>query len=600
MKQKMKKTKIIYLIILFAVFASFAQSPLYEKSKLAQSYEKVGDFVNAEQIYLELYRSNKTNREYFEGIVRAKKALNKFTELIPFVEEQITIKPSTELFALLGELYWRTGKLVNAKDAWQKAIQLEPDKEKSYTIISTTQSSLQQFELAIETLLEGRKKLHSNSLFAEELIKLYLITKRFEETLQETLLIFDRTRDISGAQAKIGLLIGFKETHPSIQNALQYPPNGLEREYKTLLGWFFRSVNRYDKALQIYIELDKNLNSRGYEVLNFAQSSLNDGEYVYAIKGFEYVISLGKSSPYLMNALYGIAKAMELQTVESNSANTDLIKDVLKRYDKIIDEYPNEQIVFEIKFRSASLLAKYLHNYITAKKYLNELISSNNPYTLNAYLLLGDISLFEGNFKKAEDMYRYVIIASKSRKANEYYASVLKLAKSYYYQGNLDSAQYYFSTLLEDATPEITSEALAKSLFIEQNRQFTFALQYIAKAELEAEQSNFDSSIVYYREALEKVEGTQLAEFIYLQISKTFLEISDFTKSENNLKEFLRKYPESIYTDEAIFTLGVTYFKEEKYPESVGVFTELLTKFPKSIFNAKARSFIEKIRNKQS
>jgi tetratricopeptide (TPR) repeat protein len=596
----MKKAKIIYLALLFVVSLSFSQNPLQEKLKLAQAYEKIGDYTNAEQIYLELYTSNKTNREYFEGIVRCKKALNKFTELIPVVEEQIAIAPNPELYALLGELNWRTGKLVNAKDCWQKAIQLEPNSEKTYTVVSSIQSSLQQFELAIETLLEGRKKLNSNTIFAEDLIRLYLITKNFKDVLSETLLMLNQTRNISDAQAKIGLLIAFKETHPLIQNALKNPPNGFEREYKLLLGWFFRATNQYDKALPVYIELDKSQNSRGYEVLNFAQSSLNDGEYTFAIKGFEYVVSLGKSSPYLMNALYGIAKAIEFKAIELNRADTNLIKDVLRRYEKIIDEYPNDPVVFEIKFRTAFLYAKYLFNHTTAKKYLKDLTNKNNPFSLNAYLLMGDIFLFEENFEEAEKMYRKVIQITINKKGVEYYTSVLKLAKSFYFQGSIDSAQYYFSTLLEDATPEITSEALSKSLFIEQNKQYTLALHYTAKAELKAEQNQLDSAITLYKIALEKTKGTPFAEFLDLQISITLLEMSDYTKSEANLKEFLKQYPESIYTDEALFTLGVVYYKQDKFIESIGTFTELLTKFPKSIFNAKARNYIEKIRNRQS
>lgn len=596
----MKNTKIIYLALLFAVYLSFSQTTIQEKLKLAQAYEKIGDYTNAERIYLELYTSNKTNREYFEGIVRCKKTLNKFTELIPIVEEQIAFKPNTELYALLGELNWRTGKLVDAKDFWQKAIQLEQNSEKTYIIVSTIQSSLQQFGLAIETLLQGRKKLNSNTIFAEELIKLYLITKNFEDMLKEVLSMLNKTRNIPDAQAKIGLLIGYKETHTLIQNALQNPPNSLQREYKLLLGWFFRAINQYDKALRIYIEFDKSQNSRGYEVLNFAQSSLNDGEYTFAIKGFEYVISLGKNSPYLMNALYGIAKAIELKAVESNHVDTNLIKDVLKRYEKIIDEYHNDPVVFEVKFRTASLYAKYFFDYTTAKKYLKDLINKNNPFSLNAYLLLGDISLFEENFEEAEKMYRKAIQIAMNRKGVEYSTSVLKLAKSFYFRGNLDSAQYYFSTLLEDTTPEITSEALSKSLFIEQNKQYTLALHYTAKAELKVEQNQPDSAIILYNKALEKAEGTPLAEFLNLQISITFLAMSDYAKSEINLKEFLKQYPESIYTDEILFTLGVVYYKQDKLIESIGAFTELLTKFPKSIFNAKARSYIEKIRNKQS
>lgn len=596
----MKKAKIIYLALLFVVSLSFSQTPLQEKLKLAQAYEKIGDYTNAEQIYLELYASKKTNREYFEGIVRCKKALNKFTELIPFVEEQITFAPNPELYALLGELNWRTGKLANAKDCWQKAIQLEPIAEKTYTIVSTTQSSLQQFPLAIETLLEGRKKLNSNTIFAEDLIKLYLITKNFEDMLKEILLMLHQTRNISDAQAKIGLITSFKETHTLIQNALKNHPTGFEREYKLLLGWFFRAINQYDKALNVYIELDKSQNSRGYEVLNFAQSSLNDGEYTYAIKGFEYVVSLGKNSPYLMNALYGIAKAIELKATEANRADTNLIKDVLRRYEKIIDEYPNDAVAFEIKFRTAFLYAKYLFNYTTAKKYLKDLTNKSNPLSLNAYLLMGDIFLFEENFEEAEKMYRKVMQITINKKGVEYYTSVLKLAKSFYFQGNIDSAQYYFSTLLEDATPEITSEALLKSLFIEQNKQYTLALHYTAKAELKAEQNQLDSAITLYEIALEKTEGTPFAEFLDLQISKTLLEMSEYTTSETNLKEFLKQYPESIYTDEALFTLGVVYYKQDKFIESIGIFTELLTKFPKSIYNAKARSYVEKIRNRQS
>ncbi len=594
-------TKLIFLTFILSVAIAFSQNIEQSKYRLAQSYESVGDFINAEVLYEELYRQNQNNLDYLNGLIRCKKNLSKFTELIPIVEEAVQRKPSVELYSTLAELNWRTGKLNHAKDYWSKAINLEPQKEETYRIVSNTQSSLQQFNLAVETYLLGRKNLRTNAIFSEELFRLYLITQDYKSAINETFSNFENSLNINNAQAKLGLLVALndKQVNSQIESKLKSYPRDKEIYYKNLTAWFYRSIGEFDKALDIYIEQDKERNFRGYEVLNFASSCLNDGQFDIATKGYEYVVSLGKT-PYLLNALYGLARTFEAKAIEGKNFDKKVVTEIIERYESLIEKYPDEQITNEIRYRAAEFYARYLFDYPNALKHLETIRSVNPKLQTKALFLKADLLLFQYQFDQAREIYFQTAKKNKQSNTEEYYLALLKIANSLYYQGNLDSSLYYYSELLVDAPADITSEALIKSLFIEANKQYNYAMEQIGRAELKIEQNNLDSAISIYENCLESTFKTPLEEYINLQLAKLYIKTNNFEKCENILKKFPDSFSNSIYLDEALFNLGVCYFLQDKNTEAIAIFTELLTKFPKSIYNSKARSYIEKIKEKQS
>lgn len=595
----MRITKITLLLLFLTFISIFSQNPLHEKYKLAQSFEKAGDFSSAEKIYLELYNFDKRNKDYFDGIVRTKKAQNKFSELLLLIQEQIQYQNTSELQILLAETLWKLNKPIEAKVAWERGIEIKPNEEETYLTVALSQSSVQQFDLAIATLLQAKKIFPKSSNISEELIKLYFITGKYVVAVDEIFSQFENTRNLNSTQAKIGLLINNNEAVSAIEKKITSSKFSDQRDFKLLAIWFYRSTKNYIKAFEIVKELDKIQKSNGYEVLNFANSSLSDGQYDIAIKGFEYIISLGKKTPYFINAIYGIAKANDAKITEQEISDRISILNIIEQYKEIIHDYPDNQMSFEIKYRIAVLLLKYIRDYPQAEGYLQSLTKAkNHPFFIKSQILLGDISLYKYDFNSAIAMYKLALDLALRDRRDDYYIAMNHLAKAFYYKTEFDSAQYYFSKLLEDGPPEMSSSALRKSIFIEQNKQFTFALANIALAEMKLELNEIDSALNYLRLAKTKSEGTELGEYVSLEIAKLYFMKKEYTTALDVLKKYTQNYPESLYIEEAIYFLGLTYQSLHQRTEAIATFTELLTKYPRSIYSTKARYLINSLQKK--
>ncbi|MGQ9818359.1 MAG: tetratricopeptide repeat protein [Candidatus Kapaibacteriales bacterium] len=586
----MKTTKLILLFIFLIHYPHFSQSILKEKFRLAQSFEKSGDFQSAEKIYLELYNSNKRNKDYFDALTRTLKAQNKHSELLPIIREQIQFQNGSELQILLAETLWQLGMPNDAKIAWEKAKELKPNDENTYLSIAISQSSFKQFELATETLAQAKKLFPKSPHIPEELIKLHLVTANFNSAIEEIFNQFDLTQNLNSTQAKLGLLLFQKELIEKIEKKILVHRNFNQRNYKLLAIWFYRSTKDYLKAFEIVKELDVLQKSNGYEVLYFANNSLADGQYDIAIRGFEYVISLGKKSPYYINAVYGIAKANDAKIIEQGNLEPSALLNLIDQYKKILRDFPDNQISYEIKYRIAVLYFKYLHEFDNAQEYLQSLLKAkNNPFSTKAQILLADISLFQNKYDEALKKYQLVIESTSSAKNDDYFVALNQLAKAFYYKTEFDSAQFYFTKLLEEAPPELTTSALRKSLFIEQNKQYTFSLKNIALAEMKLEQNQIDSALLFLNIAKTKTEGTELGEYIDLELAKLYFQIKDYPKGLYLLKNFKQNQQESIYIEEALFYLGLINQALHEQNEAVATFTELLTKYPRSIYSTKAR-----------
>ncbi|MCX7879599.1 MAG: tetratricopeptide repeat protein [Ignavibacteria bacterium] len=594
---------IIFLIVCLLIPKEYihSQTVQTEKLKLAQSYEKIGEFAKAETIYQELYNFDKSKREYFDGLVRCKKALNKFSELIPLIEEQLQKSRKSDLLILGGEIYWRLGNTEKATNYWNEAIKLKPKQDSLYFYLSEVQSNLKLFDKAIETLELARKNI-SDTLFSYELVKLYFITQNYEKLIEETLTVFHRTNNLANVQANLSFVLENKEARQIIETKLRQPKKGMEYQYILLYAWYLYSIKDYSNALKKYIELDEYIKADGYEVFKFTQTALNDNEFDISIKACEYIISLGKKSPYFQNAILGLAKAIDRKATLSTSLDKKLINDVIDKYNFALNQLPaGSSFYFETLFRIAELKTYYLYEFSSAEKTLEEIVKKRyGPLIWKSNLLLADIKLFNYNYDKALKMYKETFNSLKHSKPLEYYIATQKIAKLYYYTAKIDSSLYYYSILLEDSPPEFASEALASSIFIENNKQYNQALSYIAKSDLLLEINKIDSSNYFLQLAKEKSEGTYLEEYSTKRIIKNLFAMNLFVETENLANEFLRKYPESIHSDEILFYLGYSQFKQDKKVEAISTFTNLLMKFPRSIFNPKARDLIKQLRDRDS
>lgn len=595
------KYKYILLIVLIAFFITENASSqrLSEKMKLAQSFEKGGDLKNAERLYRELYETNPSSDDYFNGIVRCNKQLNQFQEIIPLVENHVKHHTSTTNLALLGELYWRTGKPTEANKEWEKALEINPMDDKSYEEVALTQANLRLWPKAIATYQTGRNNLKNNQIFSNQLSQLYSVTGDFKNGIIEVLNLYAATKNIQYVQGRIAALNQNKEAELYILQILEDKSSSGEIDYLRLLTWYLTTIGKFDEAFVKTKTIDAAIRARGNEVYNFATTLQRDGKYEIAIKAYEYVIDMGKESQFTVNALYGLTRSLELSQIENNARTDEAIESIVSRYRKIIKDYPQSTLAEDSRMRIATLFYER-QNYkkaldelsliINSKNYSRVIASANN-LTARIYLETDDLNL-------ASKYYLNVVQYYKNLNEEEYINALYGLANIEYYKSNTDSAIALFTDITLKTNSDNANDALERISNIEQFKKYNKAFELFIKGELRNEQKKYQEAVDFYNEAADAAINTELSEKALITASELEAKMKHTVKAREFLQKILNQNPDTYNGDYILYNIAQYYNTEGNKTEAMNKFNELLAKYPRSIYLNQARDIIRRIRPK--
>lgn len=596
--------KNIFLLVLVTIFSFnflLSQYNLTEKIKLAETYEKNGDYQNASRLWKEMYDIRPDRDDFFYGVIRTNKALNQFKDLIPFIENHLKVKKSATLYALYGEVLWLTGSFDEATKKWNQAIELFPNDNQTYIDIAAIQISLRLFERAITTYKTGREKLKNSTIFSDELSQLYTILNNFKDGTEEILKYFEESRNQPITQGRINALIGSTESKSYILEVLRKRyKNSDDPEHRRLFAWYLRLINDFDEAFEQYKQIDKLVNAKGYEILNFANNSLRDGEYAIALEAYAFIIDQGKSNPFFQNALFGYAKTLELSIMKEEKLSRNKVLDIIDRYRKIISEFPNNQSSDEAYIRIANLYLYQLNEPDKAASELNNLLKSsgNRRITATASNLLGTIYLMQNKIEEARKVFTNVSKKFEKISPEESSFAFFKLAEIEYFTGNIDSAYNRYVEISSLSNTDVANDALDRILFIDQNRNFNKAFATFTKAELLEFQKNYNQAIEFYQSAFESAPMSNLAELSLVRIAQIQFTLSKFSDVIKTMELLLEKYKETIYGDLALLTIANSFYAENNNDAAVEKYSELLANYPRSIYLEEARNKIRAIRNR--
>lgn len=596
-----KSIYILTVLLFLAGNSLLSQFNLSEKIKLAETYEKNGDYQNAARLWKEMYDIRPERDEFFYGVIRTNKAMNQFKDLIPFIENHLKIKQSSSLYALYGEILWLTGAFEDASNKWNQAIEKFPDDTQTYIDVAAFQISLRLFERAINTYKKGREKLKNNTIFSDELSQLYTILNNYKEGTEEILKYFEESRNQPITQGRINALIGSTESKSYILDVLRKRyRNSDDPDYRRLFAWYLRLIENYSEAFEQFKQIDKLVNARGYEILNFANNSLRDGQYQIALEAYAYLIDQGKNNPFFQNALFGYARTLEQSILKEEKLSKNKVLEIIDRYRKIISEFPNNQNSDEAYIRIANLYLYQLNEPEKAATELNNLlkVAGNRRITATALNLLGNIYLMQDKLEDAKKMFTNVQKKFEKTAPEESSFALFKLAEIEYFSGNIDSAYNRYLEISNLSNTDVANDAIERILFIDQNRNFNKAFALFSKAELYEFQKKYDLANENYKLAYESAPVSNLAELSLVRIAQIYFQLAKYSETIKTMEMLLEKYKETIYGDLAFITIANSYLAENNFDQAVEKYTELLSKFPRSIYLDEARNKIRSIRNR--
>lgn len=503
----------------------------------------------------------------------------------------------------LVQLYKAQGKPEEAAKVYGNILSTLPKEEFKIRTLANDLYQQQEYEMAAEVFLQGRKLLGNEQLFTFELLSLYRYKRDKNKLMIEYLnALSTMPQMLPQAQTVLSALFDGNADYLTLQNALfkkiQKEPQN--ESYVRLLIWQYLQQQEYEMALRQLIAQDKRTKGDGSILFENVQIFAANKAYDTAIKAYTYLLSKGTENEYYLPSRLGMTDARYQQLLLGKNEPAEIIA-LADEYKAILKEYGiNTRTLFALK-KLASIEAYYLHHLDKAEQALETALTIPGIYpaeTGEIKLELGDIYVL--NQQPWEALLRYGQVAEMFENQNIGNEAKYRSARLSFYQGNFTYAKSQLDVLKASTEQLIANDAMDLSLLLTDHLETgndTLALKMYAAAEL----LQFRGM---NKEALAKLDSiplrypqNNLADDISMSRSRILIKNRDYTAAAVLLKELIAHPAQNNWTDDAVFILAGLYEEQLNEPEQAKMlYQKLISEFPGSMFTAEARKRYRKLR----
>lgn len=600
------------------------------KFRLAQSYERSGDWENAVKFYEELYAKDSTNAVLYDALRRGYLQLKRYDDAVHLIQTQMRFRPNDiVLLSQLGIVYARAGEEERGVSAWDRAVAIDKRNPNVYRVIANAAIESRLFDRAIAFYLRGRSEIGDPMLFAAEIANLYSLMMNFTNATKEYLTL------IKQSPAQLGFVQSRMATYTSradglnaatavVESALRSEPNAIALHQ--LLAWLLMEGRHFEKAYDVYIQLDERVNAGGREIYSFAERALKEKAYAAAAKAFRTLIEKYPKFDQIV-AKFGYARTLEesvaaedtstlllvsnpigfghgtdpfgapeLQTSEAQSKYAD----VIAAYKDVVREYPKSDIAAQALERIATIKFERFFNVDGAITTLRQLIQEYGrlaPIVAGATLLLGDALLAKGDVEEAAKHYRSIADYGAARNETKEIA-YLRTAEVEFFRGNFQEAAKLLQELTKNPKSDVTNDALTLLIFIQENSlQSSAALKDFAKAGLFIRQRKLPEATVTLESIQKQYPASPLIDETLMLAGDVLIAMKRYTDGISAYDRLIHQFPESIVLDKAQMKIGHVYqWKLNDKANAIAAYKSVLEKFPTSIYANEARKRIRALR----
>jgi tetratricopeptide (TPR) repeat protein len=611
--------KLIPLLFFLSSFAVFSQiNDQNNRFMLGESYEQAGDFLKAKSIYEDLYKSNSSNFLFFDALNKIYIQLKEYENSVKIISEKLKSSPDDiNLYGLLGKTYYIAGDEKKAFEIWDEGLTKDPANQSAFRVIANYAIERRAFDKAVDMLEKGKQNADDPTIYAYDLGNLYSLTMRFEEAAEEYCSILAvNPNQLRSVESRILSYIHKPGAIDKTIDVIKECSGGEQINYDYLLARLYIEKKDFNKAFDLYLQVDEKLNNQGSELFNFAQLLLNEGEYEVSAKVFNEIIQRYPASPFLGGAKLGYAKTMEeslKKEIKSEKPDwkpysqnevfdSEKIDEIIDAYNKINSSFPNTEIANESLFRTGYVKYYFQNNPEEAEEIFNKIITESplSKLAADSFRELGNISLEKGDLNKASEYFLRISENKRIIEETRSYAKY-KIARINFYNGNFNEVKEILNSILTNLKDNTANDAIELSMLINTKMNDSTNLLKFAEAEFLIEKKQFNEAAEIFKNLSEDKNAFLLKNLACLRYGEMELALDDYTSSVNILNIISEETTMNIYADKALYLLGRIYkFGLKDIPKAIEVFEKLLAKFPNSLYLDEARSEIIELRNKLS
>jgi predicted Zn-dependent protease len=579
---------------------SLTCTSIYAQDKdilIANEYFVKGESDKAFHKYEELSRKDQNIPFIFNNYLTTLKSLNKKNEAEKFLRRSVKVYPQNLFYKLYLALYL---KEIQDSKADKYYGQLVDNIKNNPTDVEAAADFLlnsNELEKTKELLLSARKSSGNKSEYAFTLSRVYLSTGEKDLMIAE-LLNYLNNNPAQIEAVKNNFQNNLKEKddfvllEKKLYELIQLEPDNIT--YNEVLLWINIQNKNFKSAYLQAKAIDKRAKLQGNKLIEVGRIALENREYDAAARYFQAVVDEYKSGYN-----YSVARRMLIFSKEEAVKNTypvDKVKiqSLINDYKALIKEFDRTPQALEAMRSMGLLYGLYLDKKDSAAFFLDYVIRESRGderLRATAKINLADIYLLKEEPWEASLLYSQV---EKDMKEDVIgHEAKLKNARLAYYKGEFELAQAHLDILKMATTREIANDAMDLSILIQDNIGLDSnyaALSEFADIDLLLLQNKDDEALNRLNAMLVKFPGHSLTDEIYWQESRILRRRGEFSTAVEKLDKIIAGYPDGIYADEAFFTKAQIFEDNLKDKEkAMEIYKEFLVKYPGSLYSAEAR-----------
>lgn len=590
-----EQMRALYIVIILAFCFSSRLLAQDNELLLAKQYNANGEPQKALEIYQKLYKQN--NENYYSVYVNTLLNLKKFDEAESITKKLIRRHPDDHQYAImLGNIYTQEGNMAKADAIYDDLIKSLPADQGEITALASQFYQSANIDYAIKIFQQGRKLLKNDNMFTYELINLYRF-KRDKISLTDEYLNFlpQNPNFINQAENAFSNVYEGSADYDMLKTALlrRIQKDPQQTIYADLLTWQYLQQKEFDLALNQALALSRRQNDDGNSIYDLCRTFIANDAYDEAIRGYEYIISKGKTSSLYIPSKIELINTKNLKVTSGKYLPEDLLG-LEKDYNDLLTEFGrNSSTAFAMQ-KLANLQAFKLHKLKDAQKLLEETTRLNGirPNLLaDCKLDLGDIYLLNNQPWEATLLYSQVEKDFPATAIGQ--DALFRNAKMAYYTGDFTWAKGQLDVLKVATSQLIANDALNLLLLIQDNLAADSsgaALKMYARADLQIFAQNPEKAVIILDSIGKKFPNNALEDDIMMAKSRILIQQKDYAGAAPLLKKILEEHPADLWADDAVFMLGDIY--ENRLNDKTiakTYYQKIITDYPGSLWINEAR-----------
>lgn len=603
----------ITVLLIFWGFVSTAQN--YQDVQLANEYMMKGDRKKALELYRDLSKNDATNQLIYNNYFNLLLDAGEFDEANAYLKRNQRKDPNNLQYQLDGGLVMiKSGELNKADKYFRENINHNKTNVQRAKMMAEYFTSRSLSDYAVIALTQSRDALGNPYLFCLDLAMLHRIQGNQDKMVQEYLnYVTQNSANIQYVKNVMQTMLTKPSELESLENLLydKIQRNPDIEVYSDLLIWVTLQQKNFFASFVQARAYDKRYKTDGDKSMEVAKVALDNEDFINASKIYRYVIKEFPNSQNRFLASLGLLRTREAQIKTTFPVNADSVRSLLADYQNFIDQFGGNANAWEASRHQAVLYATHLGENEKAIEILGAIVA--NPRASlqlksKAKLDLGDIYLLKG--EPWESTLLYSQVEKQQKESPLAYEAKLKNAKLSYFKGDFRLAQDHLNILKEATTREIANDALDLSMRIKENLAYDSlaeGLKEYAAIELLLYQNRVDEALqrighlkegrVKSGDSFKTISNLSILDDVYWLEANLRLQQGEFENAIALLKKIQIDHSDDILADDAMFLEAEIYERQiNDRNKAMELYREFLNKFPGSVFAAEARKRFRTLR----